>query len=154
MKTKKIFKIAIPCLSLVIGLLILFSAIFGLWNNVLLNNMEKEVRNAIDDYLEVIEVKSVCGKLNGNGNGMNFLTAVLVRAGSVDDSDLKKAADELSDKYENVECYIASDNLISSRHLQHTQLRFDSIPENGKNIVIVVYQSQIKGESMIDYRAH
>ena len=38
-----------------------------------------------DDAMELLDVKSVYGKLNGNGNGIQYFAAALVRATSEDD---------------------------------------------------------------------
>lgn len=52
-----------------------------LGNNYKLNKQEIElIKIELPTNTQFIEAQSVCGKLNGNGNGMNYLSTILIRS--------------------------------------------------------------------------
>ncbi len=139
---------------LIAAVLILSLALY-FWNTVILKSMERKVVKTAGEYCEVIEAKSICGKLNGNGNGMNFMVALLVRAGDGSEEDIGKAVSALAEKYDDVEKYVTSGNKVVSKNLEHGELTFDTVLwQDERYAVIVVYQSHIKGSNPIDIRGH
>ena len=72
-------------------------------NNIFLYIFSNQLKRCpIPKETKFIEQKSVCGKLNGNGNGMNFLSSMVVK------SDL--SFEELEKYYKEVEFNSAVDN--------------------------------------------
>lgn len=50
-------------------------------NNVKLYRLSRQLSNhSISLKVQIIEKQSICGKLNGNGNGMDFLATILVKS--------------------------------------------------------------------------
>ena len=70
-------RIGIWCLIFFV-LLILPFFIFPIANNITLNSFSKQLYQIELPNTKVLEKHSICGKLNGNGNGMDFLACVLV----------------------------------------------------------------------------
>jgi hypothetical protein len=63
---------------IILALLVLPFFIVPTTNNIALSIFSKQLYNIELPETKVIEKYSVCGKLNGNGNGMDFLACVLV----------------------------------------------------------------------------
>ncbi len=101
----------------------------------------------------IIEIKSVYGKLNGNGNGTQFFGAALVKRDSVQDLDTLVAA--LEEKYEVVEVLEQQDSKIASKHLEHRELTF-STPMTGKDgyIAICFFNSGGPNSISLDLTGH
>ena len=144
----------------IIGVLILLItsvlAFPYVYNNCVLYNIERDLKNAdLGSDVVILDSKSVCGKLNGNGNGMNFFAAVLI------ESDLSVAEVEanlatLKEKYEMVEVAEASSTTIQSVYLEHATIVFDqSFFDGNDETLMVVYAYESSGGIMIgDIRAH
>lgn len=74
--------------SIVKALSVLFAAFLIWWlvlipisNNMILNGYVKELRQyTVDSGFEVLEDIKACGKLYGNGNGMEYMVMMLVRS--------------------------------------------------------------------------
>ena len=70
-KTKRKTALIIVLCSLLAAVLIISSALFTFlnWNNFILKGFESDFEKAVKaEGFEILETKSVCGKLNGNGN--------------------------------------------------------------------------------------
>lgn len=107
---KKIFIIA--CVFL---LLLIITPIIGIpiANNIRLYSIESKIVNSkMPENTEMLEKQSICGKLNGNGNGMNYLATILIK------SDLS---------IENLEKHFFNYNVIKQENKKFT----DSILEHG-----------------------
>ena len=90
-KLWSIIIIAVILLALAIGTWAAYSAGYiGVNRNAkILRSMVREFSRTISGTgAKVVETKSVYGKLNGNGNGINYFGAALVRIDSVKDIDL------------------------------------------------------------------
>lgn len=89
---------------------------------------------------DIVEAKSVYGKLNGNGNGIQYFGIVLIDNASVNNIDHLIA--ELDDQFEIVEYFEQSESEIDSKYLEHKKLEYDTqIREDGKYISICFYNS-------------
>ena len=82
-KLWSIIIIAVILLALAIGTLAAYSAGYiGVNRNAkILRSMVREFSRTISETgAKVVETKSVYGKLNGNGNGINYFGAVSIRS--------------------------------------------------------------------------
>lgn len=78
---KKII-ITIICIPMV--LVLLFISLFfinPIINDFRLNNFAKQLKEyPLPDKTYIVEAQSVCGKLNGNGNGMDYFACILIKS--------------------------------------------------------------------------
>lgn len=128
----------ISILILFIFTIILFSPIIAsISNNILLYNFSNQLNNLkVTSVVTFVENHSICGKLNGNGNGMDYLACVLIK------TDL--SADELINQFSNQNFEAArswSNNVVEfdvlpvkkdtleSKHLEHGQINFNSLKD-------------------------
>ena len=109
----------------------------------------------------LIETQSICGKLNGNGNSMDFFACILIET----DLDLY----QIKDYYENIEFKRAKkeresparaqvvkllSKKLETEYLVHRSIVFSSInekPDFEKYFVVFIYDG---GYSTFDIRGH
>lgn len=82
---KKLFNIVRSILKLVVMLFVAFLLwwliLIPITNNLILNGYVKEIKQyAKDSNFEIIEDIRACGKLYGNGNGMEYMVMLLVKS--------------------------------------------------------------------------
>ncbi len=96
------------------------------------------------ESLTVIETKSAMGKLFGNGNGVNFFVATLVKMeGETANEDLEELVEALDEKFDVVEWRVQTDQEIVSMYLEHQDLSFDHKDfTDGTYVCISIYVSQ------------
>lgn len=161
MKAKKVTLIAVAAVAavvlLVLGVLFLPSpfSVLGNRNQRNLNALMKEFTTTISEYAssDIIEEQSVYGKLNGNGNGIQYFGAVLVRKDAIEDIDALMA--ELDETFEIVEYAEQSGNKIISKHLQHRTLTYDTpITSENTYVSICFYNSKHSKSSLWDLAGH
>lgn len=122
---------------------ILFSLIILPWLiNPLINNLRLFfLTKQLMDYTlpaqtEVLENDSVCGKLNGNGNGMDFLTTILIK------SDL--SLEELQKHYSFAKVIEQKGRKLDSQYLEHGEIYYSELKDvtNYENyFVVMIYDS-------------
>ena len=138
----------------VLGVLVVCLGIF--WNDLLLARMNSQMNALIkeDSSIELLETRSVCGKLNGNGNGMQFYCAALVRSDS--EENVKLLAESLSETFEIAGYCLQASPKIQSTYLQHTTMTFQqSISyEDGDYYTIYIYCSKHNLANPLDVRGH
>ena len=85
----KLFKILFNFVGSVLKLFVILFVAFLIWwlilipitNNIILNGYVKEIKQfARDNDFEIIEDIRACGKLYGNGNGMEYMVMLLVKS--------------------------------------------------------------------------
>ena len=75
---KKIFKLL---LILVLAIIVLPWIIFPASNNLKLHSFSKQLYNSeLPDSTDLIDKASVYGKLNGNGNGLDFAAVIVLKS--------------------------------------------------------------------------
>ncbi len=154
---KKTFKIIIAVV-LAIFLLIIGVVAFFLGfnqNSVISWKLMQDFKSEIKDCeeLEIIDSKSACGKISGNGNGMEFYGAVLVKAES--EEDVEELLSSIDDDYDIVGYYIQTDKQIDASPIDgHIFLEYDSFPNDGKIYCTVYYLASHKLSIDFDIRAH
>lgn len=137
LKKKHIINLVVT-IVLLIPLVALY--LFVTQNTRLLNNMVNEMKSLIADYekIELVETKSVYGKLNGNGNGIDFFGAALIRSDS--EEAINELVSNLQEKYETVEYSPQNGNAVVSKYLEHRKLSFNhSFDSSDKSKYYTVY---------------
>lgn len=105
-------------------------------NEICLSMFSRQISHTLPDQTQIIELESVCGKLNGSGNSMDFCVAALVSSSL----SLQELTDYYSDirynsakssKYEHqpdIEIQLAERD-FQSDFLIHRQIDFSKIDE-------------------------
>ena len=154
-KTKRKTALIIVLCSLLAAVLIISSALFTFlnWNNFILKGFETDFEKAVKaEGFEILETKSVCGKLNGNGNGINYFSAVLIKA---DEDEVKALVEALETEFEVAKYYLQEDGKIATIHNEHGRLEYETALENGKTYYTVyVFDSKIAGSNPLDPKGH
>ena len=107
----------------VVGVLALCGMFF--LNDLILLGMVNGLQSAVKEnpQVQLVETQSVCGKLNGNGNGMQYFGAVLIK--SDDETAVKALLEELKGEYEVVGYCVQTGPNIRSGYLEHQTLSYD-----------------------------
>ncbi len=139
--------------SAVLALIALLIALPSVTNSIILSSLADDFADEISKSgAEVAESEKIYGKLNGNGNGINFFGAVLVKKDSV--ADIEALMDELGEDFEAVEYYEPSGAAVASKHLEHGNLEFDTDISGGEYLVICFYESSHPMANKFDIKGH
>lgn len=149
MKPKKRF--------LVVIFIIIFVIVIALnTNDILLFRMMLQFENILtnESNFKILDKASVCGKLNGNGNGVQFFGAVLIEVNS--EESVIQIANQLSEYFEEASYVRQQNNTIQSRHLEHRTLKFSYTQFSAEKIYYMVYfyESNHDLASLFDLDAH
>ena len=108
-------------------------------NEAILSDLVADFSDAVAEHSSqpIVEAKGIYGKLNGNGNGIQFFGAVLVKKDSVKDPQLRKAS--LEKEFETVELSEQVGSEIVSKYLEHRSLSFDAAPKEGEGYLAVCF---------------
>ena len=133
---------------LVLGTVI---ALLFYWNSFILrgfvSDFKSELRAA--EGIEIIETVSEYGKLNGNGNGINFFGAVLVKA---EDPDVLDALVSLNKDFELLDYYKQEKREIDLKYAQYAHLSFENLSPD--YYVVWFYQSSHPHANLLDIKGH
>ena len=144
---KMLKRMAIPLIviALIAGALIAIPTV----NNYSAYAVEKQLCSlSLPNQTERVESLSKAGKFVGNGNGMQYFGAILIR------SDL--SMDELLDHYQTAlpGAVVKKQTAQQIECIQHGSIRFET-PIDGDNYYIVYYfGSGIEPFSELDIRGH
>lgn len=142
-------KILIP-LVIVIVLLVGFIVSIPLVNDRTAKEVEKQlVEVALPDNTEMIESLSKAGKLVGNGNGMQYFGAILIRS--------EQSLDELSAWYlrKLPNAVVKEQKLQAIECVEHGELSFKTqITETDDYFIVYLFDSGICPFSDLDIRGH
>ena len=89
------------------------------------------------------------GKLNGNGNGINFFGAVLVKA---EDPDVLDALVSLNKDFELLDYYKQEKREIDLKYAQYAHLSFENLSPD--YYVVWFYQSSHPHANLLDIKGH
>lgn len=153
----KIKKKSVKILVIIVAVLILLPVILieapVLYNNAILLKLRYDIRSAVKDTegVEFVDSDAVCGNLNGNGNKMQFLAAVIVRC---EDERLITECLKKTGRYDKD--YVRLDGKkIKIRHLEHDKLDLDVTSySHDDNMYLIYISSQPSYASNFDLRAH
>ncbi len=125
-----------------------------LGNAINLSILMGNFTGTVSDYAsgEILELKSVYGKLNGNGNGTQYFGAALLKAESVKDLDALVAA--LEEKFEVVEVLEQQGAKIESRHLEHRELKFTAALDQNTAYIAVCFYDSTRNSNPLDIAGH
>lgn len=90
-----------------------------------------------NSHIEIIETKSTHGKLNGNGNGINYFGTVLVKTDSKD--TLKELLALLDTEFDTVGYVTQINQTIENNLLEHTTLEYNTPLTNGEIYYSIFY---------------
>ena len=123
------------------------------WNGFILKGFEADFDKAVQaEGFEILETKSVCGKLNGNGNGMNYFSAALIKA---EEKDVEALAQALEAEFEVAKYYKQEDGKIATVSNEHFPLEYETaLNENETYYTVYVFESGIKGSNLLDPKGH
>ncbi|MBE6692517.1 MAG: hypothetical protein E7586_04195 [Ruminococcaceae bacterium] len=153
---KKPLKIVLAVFIALVVSMLLFVLSFFINHNFLINHhLTQEFKDIIksESEIEIIQSKSVRGKLNGNGNGINYFGTVLVKANS--DEDLKKLLTKLDEEFETVGYAIQSGEQVNNRLIEHVNLEYDENLSNDETYYSIYYfNASNKYSYPFDIRGH
>lgn len=93
------------------------------------------------------------GKLNGNGNGIQYFGSVLIRKDSI--KDVASLVEKLDLQFEIVEYCVQDECDISSKYLEHKTLRYDSpIDSDSEYISLIFFNSKHPDSDFLDIAGH
>lgn len=145
--------IIVSVLLIVLGILALIFVPM-IQNKMILGKTERDFKESIkkfDPDVKIVEVRSIYGNLNGNGNKIGYFVAVLVDRSSVEDTE--SLMEFLDGKFENVECLDQSTSKIQSRYLERGTLEYETDVTDSEYVSIILYTSH-KGSNMLDVVGH
>lgn len=137
----------IMLILLVLGTVI---ALLFYWNSFILRGLvsdfKAELRAA--EGIEIVETVSDYGKLNGNGNGINYFGAVLVK---VDNPDVLDTLVSLNKDFDVMNYYKQENREIDLNYAEHAHLSFES---HGDYYVVWFYQGEHPMSNPLDIKGH
>lgn len=108
-------------------------------NQAILDDMTAQFVDILTgmDGVTVVETKAVYGKLNGNGNGIQYFGAALL---TVDPARIPAILAALEQDFECSEGWEQTGQTIVSRYLEHRSLSYDTvIPADGDESYVSIY---------------
>lgn len=136
-------KILIPIC--VIAVLACFVAVFiPLSNDRMAENIAKQLESSSPADTVIIESVSKAGKLVGNGNGMQYFGAVLIK------SDL--TPDELSDFYSDAVVKKQTSQKIEV--VEHGQMSFETVIDGDDYYIVYMFDGSSSFFANLDIRGH
>ena len=129
--------VAVICMVIVLVLVFL-----GNINNILLYQMVNKLESTVSKQTQILDKAYVYGKLNGNGNGVQYFGAVLV-ADTLEE-EITRIVEDLSDQYEEVGYKKQNGNQIQLKCLEHRTLCFSdsSVSDNKQYYIVYFFNSQ------------
>lgn len=99
--------------------------------------------------IRIIETQGVYGKLNGNGNDIQFFVAVLVEA---EEAEIAALVAQIEDQYDIVGYQPQTTTQLDVPYLEHQQLRYETnmMQEN----YYTLYLFSTKGSNPLDLLGH
>ena len=129
----------------VIAVLVCFVAVFiPLSNDRAAENIAKQLESSVPADTVIIESVSKAGKLTGNGNGMQYFGAVLIKG------DL--TADELSDFYSDA--IVKKQTSQKIEVIEHVSLSFETVIDGDNYYVVYKFGDSSLPFANLDIRGH
>ena len=133
---------------LVLGTVI---ALLFYWNSFILRGLVSDFKSELRaaDGIEIIETVSDYGKLGGNGNGINFFGAVLVKA---EDPAVLDALVSQNKDFELLDYYKQEKREIDLKYAQRAHLSFENLSPD--YYVVWFYESSHPHANLLDIKGH
>ncbi len=139
--------------AVIIALIALLIAIPPITNSIILSSLAGDFADEVaTSGAQIIEAEKIYGKLNGNGNGISFFGALLVKKDSV--ADIDALISELDEDFEIVEYYEPTNAQVTSKHLEHGNLEFDTDIASGEYLVLCFHESSHPMANEFDIKGH
>ncbi len=106
--------------------------------------LTEKFQSILDEYkVEVVEVKTAAGKLNGDKAAVQFFCAALVKANS--DSLVQPCAKAMGKIFEEAGFQIQTGSRVESAYLEHKDITFDHTDfSDGSYYTLWVYNSVLE----------
>ena len=133
---------------LVLGTVI---ALLFYWNSFILRGLVSDFKSELRaaEGIEIVETVSDYGKLNGNGNGINYFGAVLVK---VDNPDVLDTLVSLNKDFDVMNYYKQEKREIDLRYAERAHLSFENLSTD--YYVVWFYQSEHPMSNPLDIKGH
>lgn len=133
---------------LVLGTVI---ALLFYWNSFILRGLVSDFKSELRavEGIEIIETVSEYGKLNSNGNGINFFGAVLVKA---EDPAVLDALVSQNKDFELLDYYKQEKREIDLKYAQRAHLSFENLSPD--YYVVWFYESSHPHANLLDIKGH
>lgn len=122
---------------IIIILIIVTPILIYILNDIIANNTKKELLKVkLPNNTEVVDSISIAGKLTGNGNGMQYFGAILVK------TDLsKEELEEYYNQYRNnkYSFLVEKQNSNIIEMIEHGSYKFENYNENDKEKYFTIY---------------
>ena len=138
-------------IMLVLIIICLGIALLANWNSMLLRGLVSDLKSELRAAtgIEIIETVSDYGKLNGNGNGINFFGAVLVKA---ENPDVLDTLVSLNKDFEVLDYYKQEKREIDLKQAQRAHLSFENLSPD--YYVVWFYESAHPHTNPLDIKGH
>ncbi len=139
-------KIFIVLVIIIVAITILPWIVFPISNNIKLYKFSKQLYNCkLPNNTELIDKDSVYGKLNGNGNGLDFATVIVLKS-ELDNQNIEnyyKSRDfhtiEEKDNPPTIEVGVISDGKIDSKLLEHKSFILGEDSKKDDYYYVIIY---------------
>ena len=124
-------------------------------NDRILAGLLNDFSKAISEHsqAEIVKTKGICGKMYGNGNGMQYFGAVLIERDSIENMDTLLA--QLDKTFEIVAVGEQKGQDIQSKYLVNLTLSYDTaISDDAQYISIWFFNSHHPDSDLRDIRGH
>lgn len=122
---------------IIIILIIVTPILIYILNDIIANNTKKELLKVkLPNNTEVVDSISIAGKLTGNGNGMQYFGAILVK------TDLSnEELEEYYNQYRNnkYSFLVEKQNSNIIEMIEHGSYKFENYNENDKEKYFTIY---------------
>ena len=104
--------------------------------------LENQIKTTFETYkIDILDMKSAVGKLNGESGDIQFFCAVLVQSDS--DAIPQSAADTLSKLFHDAGITVQSGAKIESRYLEHKDLTFKQEGDGKTHYAVWFYTDRL-----------
>ena len=126
-------------------------ALLANWNYILLRGLVSDFKSELRAAkgIEIVETVSDYGKLNGNGNGINYFGAVLVKA---ENPDVLDTLVSLNKDFDVMDYYKQEKREIDLNYAEHAHLSFENLSTD--YYVVWFYQGEHPMSNPLDIKGH
>ena len=104
--------------------------------------LENQIKQTFETYkMDILDMKSAVGQLNGDGKDIQFFCAVLVQSDS--DAIPQSAADTLSKLFHDAGIQLQSGAKIENSYLQHKDLSFKQEGDGKTHYAVWFYTDKL-----------
>lgn len=154
-KLVTILKRILQSICIIIIIIIVAPILIYILNDRVANNTKKELLNVkLPNNTEIVDSISIAGKLTGNGNGMQYLGAILVKT-DLSEEELKKYYNQY--KKDEFSFLVEKQNSKKLKMIDNGSYWFEKYNENDREKYFTIYSwGESKKELLteFDLRGH